>query len=146
MPPHSPVPFELPTSPPAPQDPGAPSKESPTHSPLHSSSGQSFIINTRLGDSTEILPALINSRATKTFISDRLALPYQDIDKPLELQLFNKHPAPSGPITKSHSSTLTLDNGLQFPINFLVTALHKSAPIVLGLPWLCEVNPEIRKP
>ncbi|KAG6873329.1 hypothetical protein C0992_008840, partial [Termitomyces sp. T32_za158] len=57
--------------------------------------------------------------------------------------LFDRHPAPSGPITKSHSSTLTLDNGLQFPVNFLVTQLHKSAPIVLGLPWLHDVNPDI---
>ncbi|KAG6896427.1 hypothetical protein C0992_008361 [Termitomyces sp. T32_za158] len=84
-PPHFPVPFELPTSLPAPRDPGAPSKESPTHSSLRSNSGQSFIINTRLSDSLEILSALIDSKATETFISDRLALPYQDIDKPLEL-------------------------------------------------------------
>ncbi|KAG6882377.1 hypothetical protein C0992_011864 [Termitomyces sp. T32_za158] len=69
-PPRSPIPFELPTSPPAPRDPGAPSKESPTHSPLRSSSRRSFVINTRLGNSPEILSALIDSRATKTFISD----------------------------------------------------------------------------
>ncbi|KAG6887616.1 hypothetical protein C0992_011523, partial [Termitomyces sp. T32_za158] len=77
-------------------------------------SGWSFVINTRLGNSLEILSALIDSGATKTFISDRLALPYQDIAKPLELQLFGKHPAPSGPITKSHSkdtNTTLIDSG-----------------------------------
>ncbi|KAG6882628.1 hypothetical protein C0992_011168, partial [Termitomyces sp. T32_za158] len=113
------------------------------HSSLRSSSAQSFVINTRLGDSPEVLSALIDSGATETFISDWLALPHQDIAKPLELQLFDGHPAPSGPITKSHSSTLTLDNGLQFPVNFLVTQLHESTPIVLGLPWLRDVNPDI---
>ncbi|KAG6872956.1 hypothetical protein C0992_009223, partial [Termitomyces sp. T32_za158] len=68
MPPRSPILFKLPASPPALQTPGAPSKESPTHSLLRSSSGQLFIINTRLGDSPEILSALIDSGATKTFI------------------------------------------------------------------------------
>ncbi|KAG6887209.1 hypothetical protein C0992_013377, partial [Termitomyces sp. T32_za158] len=101
----------------------------------------SFIINTMLGNSLEILSALINSRATKTFISDWLALLHQDIAKPLELQLYDGHPASSGPITKSYSSILTLDNGLWFPIDFLVTQLHESTLIVLGLPWLHDVNP-----
>ncbi|KAG6879175.1 hypothetical protein C0992_004640 [Termitomyces sp. T32_za158] len=142
-PPRSSVPFDLPASPQILQAPGAPSEEYPMHSSLRSSSGQSFVINTRLGNSLEILSALINSRATEIFFSDWLALPYQDIAKPLELQLFDGHPAPSGPITKSHSSTLTLDNGLRFPIDFLVTQLHESNPIVLGLPWLHDVNPDI---
>ncbi|KAG6874784.1 hypothetical protein C0992_006568 [Termitomyces sp. T32_za158] len=108
-----------------------------------SSSGWLFVINTRPGNSPEILSALINSGATEIFISDRLTLLYQDIAKLLELQLFDGHPTPSGPITKSHSSTLTLDNGLQFPVDFLVTQFHESTPIVLGLPWLCDVNPDI---
>ncbi|KAG6896399.1 hypothetical protein C0992_008521 [Termitomyces sp. T32_za158] len=113
------------------------------HSSLRSSSAWLFVINTRLGNSSEIISALIDSGATKTFLSNRLALPHQDIAKPLELQLFNGHPAPSGPITKSHSSTLILDNGLRFPVDFLVTQLHESTPIVLGLPWLRNVNPDI---
>ncbi|KAG6889165.1 hypothetical protein C0992_006252 [Termitomyces sp. T32_za158] len=73
-PPHFSVPFKLPASLPVLQNSGAPSEESPMHSLLRSSSGQSFVINTRLGNSLEILSALINSGATKTFISDWLAV------------------------------------------------------------------------
>ncbi|KAG6882687.1 hypothetical protein C0992_010953 [Termitomyces sp. T32_za158] len=139
----TPVPFDLPVSPQTLRAPRTPSEESPMHSSLRSSSAQSFVINTRLGDSPETLSALIDSGATETFLSNRLALLHQDIAKPLELQLFDRHPAPSGPITKSHSSTLTLDNGLRFPVNFLVTQLHESTSILLGLPWLRNVNPNI---
>ncbi|KAG6870809.1 hypothetical protein C0992_012392, partial [Termitomyces sp. T32_za158] len=102
----TPVPFDLPVSPQILQAPGTLGEESPTHSSLRSSSIQLFVINTRLGNSPKIFSALIDSGATETFISDWLALLHQDIAQPLELQLFNGHPAPSGPITKAHSSTL----------------------------------------
>ncbi|KAG6876001.1 hypothetical protein C0992_001481, partial [Termitomyces sp. T32_za158] len=112
---HTPVSFKLPASPQILRAPGDPGEESPMHSSLRSSSARSFVINTRLGDSPELL----------------------------ELQLFDEHPTPSGPITKSHSSTLTLDNSLQFLVNFLVRQLHELTPIVLGLPWLHNINPDI---
>ncbi|KAG6876010.1 hypothetical protein C0992_001413 [Termitomyces sp. T32_za158] len=65
---------------------------------------------------------------------------HQNIDKLLKLQLCDEHPVPSKPITKFHSSTLTLDNSLQFLVDFLVTQIHKFTSIVLGLSWLCSIN------
>ncbi|KAG5329387.1 hypothetical protein C0989_009572 [Termitomyces sp. Mn162] len=46
-------------------------------------------------------------------------------------------------ITQYHNNTLTLDNDLQFQARLLVTQLPPSTPIVLGLPWLQDVNPDI---
>ncbi|KAG5325715.1 hypothetical protein C0989_010939, partial [Termitomyces sp. Mn162] len=42
-----------------------------------------------------------------------------------------------------HNNTLTLDNNLQFQARLLVTQLPPSTPIVLGLPWLRDINPDI---
>ncbi|KNZ78592.1 hypothetical protein J132_11162 [Termitomyces sp. J132] len=46
-------------------------------------------------------------------------------------------------ITQYHNNTLTLDNNLQFQAQLLVTQLPLPTPIVLGLPWLQDVNPNI---
>ncbi|KAG5349188.1 hypothetical protein C0989_005413 [Termitomyces sp. Mn162] len=46
-------------------------------------------------------------------------------------------------ITQYHNNTLTLDNDLQFQAQLLVTQLPPSTPIVLGLPWLQDINPDI---
>ncbi|KAG5347998.1 hypothetical protein C0989_011271, partial [Termitomyces sp. Mn162] len=42
-----------------------------------------------------------------------------------------------------HDNTLTLNNDLQFQARLLITQLPPSTPIVLGLPWLQDVNPDI---
>ncbi|KAG5349782.1 hypothetical protein C0989_001887 [Termitomyces sp. Mn162] len=46
-------------------------------------------------------------------------------------------------ITQYHDNTLTLDNDLQFQAWLLITQLPPLTPIVLGLPWLQDVNPDI---
>ncbi|KAG6898602.1 hypothetical protein C0993_005740 [Termitomyces sp. T159_Od127] len=61
----------------------------------------------------------------------------------MELQLFNGKPTAAGPITQTHSTSIILNNGLWFPVNLLVTQLPEIIPIVLGLPWLRDVNPDI---
>ncbi|KAG6896835.1 hypothetical protein C0993_007985 [Termitomyces sp. T159_Od127] len=52
-------------------------------------------------------------------------------------------PTTARPITKTHSSSIVLDNGLRFLVYLLVMQLPDTTPIVLGLLWLCNVNPDI---
>ncbi|KAG5726542.1 hypothetical protein E4T56_gene4661 [Termitomyces sp. T112] len=80
---------------------------------LCSRSAQSFIIYVQLGDSLKVLPALIDSSASSVFISNQLDLRCNDLDKPLELQLFNRSPT-TARITQYHDNTITLNNDLQF--------------------------------
>ncbi|KAG5337095.1 hypothetical protein C0989_010809 [Termitomyces sp. Mn162] len=105
-------------------------------------STQSFIINVQLDNSPAVLPALVNSGASSTFVSNQLDLSYDTLDKPLELQLFNGSPALTG-VIQYHDSTLTLDNRLRFQVQLLITQLLESTLIVLGLPWLQDINPNI---
>ncbi|KAG5715182.1 hypothetical protein E4T56_gene3096 [Termitomyces sp. T112] len=102
---------------------------------LCSRSARSFVIYVRLGGSLKVLPALVDSGASSVFISNQLDLRRNDLDKPLELQLFDGSPATTR-ITQYHNNTLTLNNDLQFQARLLVTQLPPSTPIVLGLPWL----------
>ncbi|KAG5732293.1 hypothetical protein E4T56_gene11353 [Termitomyces sp. T112] len=91
-----------------------------TPSQLYSKSTQSFIINVQLDSLPEVLPALVNSSASSTFISSQLDLQCNDLDKPLELQLFNGSPATIG-ITQYHNNALALNNDLWFQAQLLVT-------------------------
>ncbi|KAG5729125.1 hypothetical protein E4T56_gene3197 [Termitomyces sp. T112] len=89
-----------------------------------------------------VIPTLVDSSASGVFISNQLDLQCNDLDKPLKLQLFDGSPATTR-ITQYHDNTLTLDNNLQFQAQLLITQLPPSTPIVLGLPWLQDVNPDI---
>ncbi|KAG5715225.1 hypothetical protein E4T56_gene3014 [Termitomyces sp. T112] len=122
----------------------------PTLCSLHKTSGTSPIL-LKLFDSNptstrdithSVLPALVNSGASSTFVSNQLDLSYDTLDKPLELQLFNGSPALTG-VIQYHDSTLTLDNRLKFQVQLLITQLLESTLIVLGLPWLQDINPNI---
>ncbi|KNZ75209.1 hypothetical protein J132_03930 [Termitomyces sp. J132] len=46
-------------------------------------------------------------------------------------------------IMQYHDNTLTLNNDLQFQAWLLITQLPPLTPIMLGLPWLQDVNPNI---
>ncbi|KAG5335144.1 hypothetical protein E4T56_gene10786 [Termitomyces sp. T112] len=109
---------------------------------LHSKSAWSFIINIQLDNSPMVLPTLVNSRASGTFVSNQLDLPFNTLDKLLKLQLFDRSPTSIG-IIQYHDNTLILDNNLKFQVQLLITQLPESTPIVLGLPWLQDVNPNI---
>ncbi|KAG5348683.1 hypothetical protein C0989_008938 [Termitomyces sp. Mn162] len=80
---------------------------------LRSRSARSFVIYVRLGSSLKVLPALIDSSASGVFVSNQLDLRHHNLDKPLELQLFDGSPATTR-ITQYHNNTLTLNNDLQF--------------------------------
>ncbi|KAG5348883.1 hypothetical protein C0989_007440 [Termitomyces sp. Mn162] len=109
---------------------------------LCSRSAWSFVIYVQLGGLLKVLPALIDSSASGVFVSNQLDLRHNDLDKPLKLQLFDGSPAMTR-IMQYHNNTHTLDNDLQFQARLLVTQLPPSTPIVLGLPWLQDVNPDI---
>ncbi|KAG5718806.1 hypothetical protein E4T56_gene2699 [Termitomyces sp. T112] len=92
-------------------------------------------------------PGLLRSSALdphsrSSSMSDSMTLPRYSL--PLSTAV---PPAPLSPtttrITQYHDSTLTLDNDLQFQVWLLVTQLPLPTPIVLGLPWLQDVNPDI---
>ncbi|KAG5735334.1 hypothetical protein E4T56_gene11036 [Termitomyces sp. T112] len=84
-------------------------------------------------------PQLHSSGASGVFISNQLDLQCNNLDKPLELQLFDGSPATTR-ITQYHNNTLTLNNDLQFQARLLITQLPPSTPIMLGLPWLPEAS------
>ncbi|KAG5720921.1 hypothetical protein E4T56_gene405 [Termitomyces sp. T112] len=109
---------------------------------LRSRSARLFIINVQLNDSSKVFSTLVDSGASGTFVSNQLGLRHNDLNKPLELQLFNRSPATTR-ITQYHDNTLTLNNNLQFQARLLVTQLPLPTPIVLRLLWLQDVNPDI---
>ncbi|KAG5735301.1 hypothetical protein E4T56_gene10971 [Termitomyces sp. T112] len=109
---------------------------------LCSRSAWSFIINVQLNDSSKVFPALVDSGASGTFVSNQLGLQRNDLNKPLELQLFDRSSTMIR-ITQYHDNTLTLDNNLQFQAWLLVTQLPLLTPIMLRLLWLQDVNPDI---
>ncbi|KAG6867169.1 hypothetical protein C0993_006052 [Termitomyces sp. T159_Od127] len=77
------------------------------------------------------------------FVSDQLDLTHDPLDRPMELQLFDGKPTTTRPITKMHTSSITLNNSLQFPVHLLIMQLSEVTPIILGLPWLHNINPDI---
>ncbi|KNZ82263.1 hypothetical protein J132_03777 [Termitomyces sp. J132] len=80
---------------------------------LRSRSAWLFVIYVRLGGLLKVLPALVDSGASGVFVSNQLDLRRNNLNKPLELQLFDGSPTTTR-ITQYHDNTLTLDNNLQF--------------------------------
>ncbi|KAG6898964.1 hypothetical protein C0993_002166 [Termitomyces sp. T159_Od127] len=94
-----------------------------TPSQLCSKSAWSFIIDVQLSDCTKVFTAC---RATGMFFSDQLDLHYNYFKRPLELQLLNGKLTTTRPITRLHSSSIVLDDGLWFLVNLLITQLLKT--------------------
>ncbi|KAG6914781.1 hypothetical protein DXG01_015409 [Tephrocybe rancida] len=64
------------------------------------------------------LPALVDSRAGGVLASTSIGLEGTAMEEPIRLHLFDRTPSTSGNV-------------------------HPAVPIILGLPWLCEANPDI---
>jgi len=123
-------------------------KTSPAH--LLSHSNNSFLVSTHFpfSDSENLsYNTLIDSGATHSFIDKNLAEKFpkniSDLDTPIPLELFNGQPTSAGDITKIFKDTISFADSSIQTVEFLITQLHPTAPIVLGLPWLKEFNPEI---
>ena len=90
---------------------------------------------------------LIDSGATRSFVDRSMAEKFPqnvtELDQPIPLELFDGQPTSAGEITKSFKDTISFANGTIQTVEFLVTRLHPTAPIVLRLPWLKQFNPDI---
>lgn len=93
------------------------------------------------------LNALIDSGASDNFLDNSLFSTHPEmfrlLDSPILLQLIDGSPAQSGKITHELTASATVAPFGPKPIRFLVTNLHPSTPVVLGLPWLQDNNPQI---
>jgi hypothetical protein len=119
-----------------------------TSLPVSSISVRSFLLRISLPhDPSRFFNALIDSGATENFISTSLSLQLsqsrQRLPAPIPLELFDGEPTSSGDITHANHTTITFANGIPFPIRLYETKLHPAGPIVLGLPWLRQENPDI---
>ena len=89
--------------------------------------------------------ALVDTRATETFIdrrfAERLAIPLLEIDKPIIVKNANGTRNQEGLITH-YTWIKTRIKGYNRVERYLVTSLGKDT-IILGLPWLKQVNPII---
>ncbi|KAF8830708.1 hypothetical protein HHX47_DHR2000968 [Lentinula edodes] len=66
-----------------------------------------------------------------------------DLTNSIPLELFDGKPTSAGLITQTYTDQISFADGTIHKVEFLVTRLHPTAPIVLGLPWLRMHNPVI---
>jgi len=87
---------------------------------------------------------LLDSGSTDCFIDSRFAidnnLPLQNLEKPLQLSLFNGSTASQGLILQSMILDIQFPCGTQHQVCFLLTPLDQSASAVLGYSWLTLYN------
>ena len=90
---------------------------------------------------------LIDSGATRSFVDRTIAEKFPqnvtELEHPIPLELFDGQPTSAGEITKTYKDTISFIDGTIQTVEFLVTRLHPTAPVVLGLPWLKQFNPDI---
>ncbi|KAG5727749.1 hypothetical protein E4T56_gene20776 [Termitomyces sp. T112] len=107
----------------------------PAHLPSHSSTN--LLLCTTLPFTDKPVPTLVNSSATNNFIDESLVAlapqPLRRLPAPIPLKLFDGDSTPAGDITHCLETTMTFADGQQQELQLLVTKLHPSAPVVLGL-------------
>jgi hypothetical protein len=112
-----------------------------------SNSSSSFLLSISIVGSPGTICALVDSGASSNFIDQRLAdiLPLQilPLPTPVFLSLFDGKPSSAGHISHSVDTQVSFADLSTQELRLLVTTLHPSAPIVLGLPWLRLTNPLI---
>jgi len=62
---------------------------------------------------------------------------------PIDLELFDGELTSGGRITHDLMTPILYGNGVQHMVTFHKTKLHRSNPIVLGLKWLRDINPNV---
>jgi len=91
--------------------------------------------------------ALIDSGASVNFIDLALASKYpllrHLLQKPIDLELFDGELTSGGSITHDLTTPILYANGVQHMVTFHETKLHHSNPIILGLKWLRDINPDM---
>ena len=114
---------------------------------ISSPSENSFILRIRFPGETTYINALIDSGASVNFIDLALASKYPSLhcllQLPIDLELFDGELTSGGTITHDLTTPILYPNGVQHTVTFHETKLHRSNPIVLGLKWLKDVNPDV---
>jgi len=91
--------------------------------------------------------ALIDSGASVNFIDLALASKYPSLhcllQIPLDLEFFDGKLTSGGSITHDLTTPILYPNGVQHMVTFHETKLNHSTPIVLGLKWLRDINPNM---
>src|SRR5882724_9043045 len=112
---------------------------------LTSHSEVSFLLS--LPGLPDPVSALIDSGATSNFLGLSLdaSPPFvlEPLDCPIALCLFDGKPVTAGFIHESVNISVSFADHSTQSLSLLVTKLHPSALIVLGLPWLQSTNPMI---
>ena len=67
----------------------------------------------------------------------------EKLSDPILLELFDGSAAASGSISHHLPLDVSAPEGPPHQVDFLITNLHPTARIVLGLPWLQQHNPDI---
>ncbi|KAG6881950.1 hypothetical protein C0993_012427, partial [Termitomyces sp. T159_Od127] len=104
---------------------------------LPSQSSQILLLHTILSHSSTPVSTLVDSGATNNFIDESLATlatTPQKLLLPIHLTLFDGSSTSASDITHYVQTTLTFANSQQQDLWLLVTRLHASAPLILGLP------------
>src|SRR5882724_82632 len=111
---------------------------------LTSHSEVSFLISLDLPGLSDPVSALIDLGATLNLLDSSLAAspPFvlEPLDFPMALCQFDGKPATVGFIHESVNISVSFADHLTQSLSLLVTKLHLSALIVLGLPWLQSTN------
>src|SRR5882724_3575180 len=107
---------------------------------LTSHSEVSFLISLTLPGLSDPVSTLIDSGVTTNFLDSSLAAspPFvlEPLDHPITLCLFNGKPAMARFIHESVNTSISFADHSTQSLSLLVTKLHPSTLIVLGLPWL----------
>src|SRR5882724_5473431 len=100
----------------------------------------SFLISLSLPGLSNPVSALIDLGATSNFLDSSLATSPPFVLEPLDclitLYLFDGKPANAGFIHESVNISVSFADHSTQSLSLLVTKLHPSTPIILGLPWL----------
>jgi len=115
---------------------------------LSSTSSVSFILDISIPALGGIvIHALVDSGASSNFVDSGLISAYQSLlsslAEPIQLSLFDGSPAMAGFIRHSLDTPIRFADDTSHSLSMLVTTLHPSAQVVLGLPWLRTYNPDI---
>src|SRR5882724_1423794 len=114
---------------------------------LTSHSEVSFLIALTLSGLSDPVSALIDLGATLNFVDSSLAASQtfvlEPLDHPIALCLLDGKPATARFIHEFVNISVSFADFLTQSLSLLVTKLHPSSLIVLGLPWLRSTNPMI---